>query len=188
MTVLGVIADTHIPDRKAFLHPEVLPIFQKAGVSMILHAGDVSTPKVLQQLNQIAPVHTVRGNRDFFQRKNLPKTLELEIEGWKIGVAHGYENLKHYLFAKLINPIDGPGFEYYQPYLAKEFSKMQVIVFGHIHRPINQWINGQLYFNPGSASVPKVPIPPSIGLLHVQKGEICAEHIRLAHFSKKITL
>jgi predicted phosphodiesterase len=66
MTILGVLADTHIPDRVPGLNPRVLKIFQQARVSEILHAGDVSIPQVLEELRQVAPVSVVQGNRDFF--------------------------------------------------------------------------------------------------------------------------
>ena len=56
MTTLGVIADTHVPDRRPDLDPQILPIFLQAKVQTILHAGDVSSQKVLDQLSQIAPV------------------------------------------------------------------------------------------------------------------------------------
>ena len=64
MIRLGVISDTHIPDRARRLNERVIPVFREAGVSAILHAGDVSTPRVLKQLEEVAPVYATRGNRD----------------------------------------------------------------------------------------------------------------------------
>ncbi len=64
MTTLGLISDTHIPDRAAELNPRVLQIFEEARVSQILHAGDIMNQTVLDELAQVAPVQAVCGNRD----------------------------------------------------------------------------------------------------------------------------
>jgi putative phosphoesterase len=90
MTTLGVIADTHIPDRAKQLNPRVFEIFTQAGVKTILHAGDVSTPRVLEELAQIAPVYAVRGNRDIFYLRNLPLQVRFSMDGVSIAMAHGH--------------------------------------------------------------------------------------------------
>ena len=69
-----MVADTHVPDRLARLPSGLAAAL--AGVDAILHAGDVTTGPVLDQLNTIAPVHAVRGNRDFFLRLPLDRVLE----------------------------------------------------------------------------------------------------------------
>ena len=74
---LGVISDTHVPDRVRQLDPQAFGIFQAAGVQAILHAGDVSGPQLLAQLEQIAPVYAVKGNRDFLWLPHLPAELRL---------------------------------------------------------------------------------------------------------------
>ena len=79
---IGVIADTHIPDRLPKLHPGILDLLQKHGVSQILHAGDICTPRVLDELAQIAPVMAVKGNRDFIFNDNLPLVQHLQVKGW----------------------------------------------------------------------------------------------------------
>ena len=62
---LGVVADTHIPDRVRSLHPDLLPGLKAANAEVILHAGDICSPVVLAELSQVAPVVAVRGNRDW---------------------------------------------------------------------------------------------------------------------------
>jgi hypothetical protein len=59
---IGVLADTHIPDRAKELHPDIIPIFQQHEVDRIIHAGDICVPSVLEQLTKVAPVDAVRGN------------------------------------------------------------------------------------------------------------------------------
>ena len=81
MITLGVLADTHVPDRVTQLNRRVLEIFQRAEVNAILHAGDVSIPRVLEELKQVAPVHAVQGNRDIFYLRQLPMRIELNFEG-----------------------------------------------------------------------------------------------------------
>ena len=88
-SIIGVLADTHIPDRSRRLNPKIADIFRAAKVELILHAGDISIPRVLRKLEEIAPVHAVRGNRDLFWSANLPMHRVLEIEGNKIGMTHG---------------------------------------------------------------------------------------------------
>ncbi len=62
---VGVVADTHVPDRAIDIHPALIPQLKAAGVQRILHAGDVCAPSVLEQLGEIGPVTAVRGNRDW---------------------------------------------------------------------------------------------------------------------------
>ena len=65
MITLGVVADTHVPDRARQINPDLLRVLRQAQVQAILHAGDVCSQVVLDQLGQIAPVYAVRGNRDW---------------------------------------------------------------------------------------------------------------------------
>jgi predicted phosphodiesterase len=64
--VIGVVADTHVPDRVNALHPDLLQELATREVDYIFHAGDCSTSCVLDELRAIAPVFAVAGNRDWF--------------------------------------------------------------------------------------------------------------------------
>lgn len=90
MGVLGVLSDTQVPDRAPRLAPEVLEIFQAAGVTAILHAGDVSSTGVLEELRTVAPVYAVGGKRDWYRLRSLPARLDLTFEEIKIGLTHGH--------------------------------------------------------------------------------------------------
>lgn len=171
MLTLGVIADTHIPDRKRSLDDRVMPIFEAAKVTAILHAGDVSTPRVLRQLEEVAPVHAVRGNRDWVALRNLPLRLELTFGGIQIGMAHGHGRLMNYIVDRADYMVRGYRLEMFLPRLRQAFPNVQIIVFGHIHRPLNIFSNGVLLFNPGSPHFSDVKLnAPSVGLLHIHSG------------------
>ena len=152
MLAIGVIADTHIPDRASHLHPKALATLQEAGVAAILHAGDICSSKVLDQLDAIAPVHAVQGNRDMWRLSHLPMNLSLEFEGVQIGMTHGHGGLVNYLSQKLSYFIAGYQVAKFQAGLRREFPQAKVIVFGHTHRSENTWAQGVLLFNPGPAS------------------------------------
>ena len=171
MLTLGVIADTHVPDRARCLEQRAIDVFESAGVAAILHAGDISIRRVLEQLGELAPVHAVRGNRDWAALNKLPFTQKLEYEGVKIGLMHGHGRLNEYLVDRVNYLARGYRLEMFQPRLAASFPRARVIVFGHTHRPLNQWINGVLLFNPGSPHFPDLKsIAPSVGLLHLGAG------------------
>lgn len=184
---LGVIADTHIPDRARRLPEKVLAVFQQADVQTILHAGDVSVPNVLAQLASLAPVHAVRGNRDWWRLHHLPANLVLDFHGTKIGLTHGYGDLSLYLGDKLHLLLKGvPRFEVFERRALRTFTGVQVVVFGHIHHPVNRFVDGVLLFNPGS---PCCPIPggqaPTVGLLHIQSdGKVSGEIVSLGDVSR----
>jgi putative phosphoesterase len=170
MTVLGVISDTHVPDRVPELDPQVVRTFREASVSAILHAGDVSVPRVLEELGQMAPVYAVRGNRDIFYLRKLPLKIELTIAGVSIGMAHGHGGFARYTLDKMQRAVEGRYAEKYLRRLLTEFPNAEVIVFGHLHVPCSFHLEGKLLFNPGSTSYPYPRnYPGSFGLLHLDQ-------------------
>lgn len=178
---IGLIADTHVPDRKRELDRRVLPLFAAAGVSAILHAGDICVPRVLAELGELAPVTAVRGNRDLFALRRLPAQLELEFGGVRVGLAHGHLNWRSYARDKLRFLLRGPqSFEFFANRVAAQFSEVDVIVFGHNHEPMVKVIDGKLVVNPGSACCQVLPErTPSVGLLHIEDGAARAEIVYL---------
>jgi len=172
MTTLGVLADTHIPDRRPQLNPQVIQRFRKAGVAGILHAGDVSVPRVLKELEQVAPVYAVQGNRDIFYLRNLPMQIRLTFFGISIGMAHGHGTLSRYVTDRIHRRVYGRMVERYFKRMLQTFSDVDVIVFGHLHMPFNLHLEGKLLFNPGSTSSPwPKDAPATYGLLHLENGK-----------------
>jgi putative phosphoesterase len=180
MQTIGVIADTHIPDRSREIPPQALEVFRKAQVSQIIHAGDISVKSALIPLQEIAPVTAVRGNRDLLFFEGLPYTRTITVEQVPIGVTHGHGSWPRYIrdrFLLVFGLIKK--FSYYESIARDLLPDARVVVLGHNHAPANYWLEGQLIFNPGSPAHPNPAIPnlePSVGLLHVDghnvEGEI----------------
>lgn len=176
---LGVIADTHIPDRAKALPLTALDLFSKRGVSAILHTGDLSTMGVVRQLEEIAPTHAIRGNTDLLLIGQLPYVRRLEFGGVSIGMSHGHGNWFRYIPDKINFLINGPKkFSYYEENARAQVPACQVVVCGHTHVPANYWKEEQLIFNPGSPTVPAKYVPglqTSVGLLHIESGNVRGE-------------
>jgi hypothetical protein len=159
----------------------VLSTFQQACPQAILHTGDVSTPLVLRQLEQVAPVFAVRGNRDIFLLRQLPLARRLSFHGAKIGLTHGHAPWRSYLLDRFYFKIHGYDHARLIPRLVALFPDVDVIIFGHGHLCLNEWRHRQLLFNPGSPHFPaKKGLDPSVGLLHITaQGEVHGEILYL---------
>ncbi|MEM5774078.1 MAG: metallophosphoesterase family protein [Anaerolineaceae bacterium] len=180
--VIGVVADTHVPDRIKNLHPDLMRVLEREGVSQILHAGDVSDQSVLDELGTLAPISAVQGNRDLLRNGNtLPKTLTLNVNGVKVGLMHGFGNFWLYLIEKFYFLTKGYQLAYYRRLGVKTFPDADIIVFGHTHRPENLQYDRHLIFNPGSAGMGGWGYPPSCGILRIAgDGSFRAETINLS--------
>jgi putative phosphoesterase len=180
MITLGIVSDTHVPDRARKLHPNLLTIFREARVTAILHAGDICTDVVINQLSEIAPVHAVLGNRDIFYLPHLPRRISLTYEGVSICLVHGHGRWYDYLLDKFYWLLKGMQVERYQQRVLRASGNAQVVIFGHLHRPITTWVSGKYLFNPGSACCPDATCPsPSVGLLHLENGRLVSGEIIL---------
>jgi putative phosphoesterase len=167
---VGVIADTHIPDRMRQLPADLPRLF--AGVAAILHAGDVTAPAVLDDLARIAPVHAVAGNADF-GRLRLPSDLTLEFEGVRIGLTHGHGGWRRYLWEKVMYAVGGYQGRRNAVLAQARFAGVKAVVFGHTHRPFNRLLNGVLAFNPGSVGPDYfAPYGAAVGLLTIEAGQV----------------
>ncbi|NSW53573.1 MAG: metallophosphoesterase family protein [Anaerolineae bacterium] len=185
---IGVLADTHVKDRVLQLHPQVIPLFKAQAVNLILHAGDVSTPGVIDQLAAVAPVHVVQGNADLLLGCHFPHQVLLEIEGVRIAMMHGQGSLLSYVRDRTISLLAGPtSFAYFEERVQRlSPQEADVIVFGHIHAALNRRQNGRLLFNPGSASLPIYKNrQPSIGILTVQDGQASGELLYLDYLEPR---
>ncbi len=161
-----------MPDRARGLRPEVFAIFERAGVAAILHAGDISRRSVLDELQEIAPVYAVRGNRDWGDLKSLPAELSLEFEGVRIGLMHGHGSLEVYLMDKVSSVFLGTQPERYLKRALSAFPGARVVIYGHTHIPVKRWVDGRLYLNPGSAAFPaKKVLATSVAILRIDPGK-----------------
>lgn len=108
---------------------------QLDGVDVILHAGDVCLPSVLDELAAYAPVHVVAGNNDGpeVEAWGAPETLEIELDGVRIAMIHD-SGQKQGRAARM----------------RRRFPEADLVVFGHSHIPWDTEENGQRLLNPGS--------------------------------------
>src|SRR6266581_9093487 len=85
-----VVSDTHIPTIATEMPRQLLDEAKDCG--MIIHAGDLVSRKILDELSAFAPVHAVRGNMDLPQiSPTLPQRQIVRVDGWRIGIVHGHE-------------------------------------------------------------------------------------------------
>jgi putative phosphoesterase len=128
------------------------------GSDHIIHAGDVGSPEILEQLAAIAPLTAVRGNVDHgaWSRK-LPETEVLELDGISIYVLHDLAQLD----------------------LKPEAAGFQVVISGHSHVPKQETRDGVLYLNPGSAGPRRFKLPLSVGRLLLETGSVWGEVLHL---------
>jgi len=174
MALIGIVADTHVPQRLAQLPDRLADALQ--GVDLILHAGDITSRQVLIDLGRIAPVQAVAGNADLVGH-GLPLTRLIEIEGRRIGLVHGHGGWAKYLTGKVRDRL-GYREEYYLKIVAESFgrvdaARIDAIVFGHTHRLFTEVRSGVLLFNPGPVAPDYYNTPgPQIGLLRVTPSAI----------------
>ncbi|MFA7294224.1 MAG: metallophosphoesterase family protein [Candidatus Omnitrophota bacterium] len=134
---IGVISDTHIADKDEHIPRIILDVFKQ--MDMVLHAGDMVDLRVIDELRSACPkVIAVAGNMDQEAVKNKYPVKEIiEVSGYKIGLMHGSGAPLN-----LIDLLKG----------AFKEDKPDIIVFGHSHKPMNEFIGNVLFFNPGSAT------------------------------------
>ena len=148
---IGIISDTH-----GLLRPEAVQALQ--GVQLIVHAGDVGSPGVLERLKAIAPVFAVRGNVDTQPwAKELPLTTVVETGAASFYVLHNLHELD----------------------LKPEGAKFDFVISGHTHEVEQREQNGVIYLNPGSAGPRRFHLPVTLALLELSAKPWRANVIRL---------
>jgi len=154
---VGVVSDTHIPDRARNLPSALLRGLQDDEVDLILHAGDISVPRVLDELGEIAPVLAVKGNRDLLFGEELPLVRVLEINGFVVMLTHGHMGLASYWMDKFQHLMWGYRSDRYINRLINAAPNASVYIFGHSHKSEEIHIDEKLFFNPGSATFSMPP-------------------------------
>jgi putative phosphoesterase len=149
--IVGVISDTH-----NLLRPEALAAL--AGSDLIIHAGDVCSAQILEELKIIAPIVVVRGNNDTGAwAENIAEAETVKFGEISIFVIHDLKKM-------LINPA---------------VSGFKVVISGHSHKPSIENRGGILYLNPGSAGRRRFKLPVSVARLKISEKGVKAEIIEL---------
>lgn len=138
MKRIGVLSDTH-----GKLREEVVEILRECDV--ILHAGDINTPKVVEALREIAPLYIVRGNADKEWAEEIPETLSEEICGLQIFMVHNKKQIP------------------------KDTGDYDLVVFGHSHKYEERKEGNCLYLNPGSCGPRRFSQPVTMAVLEVEE-------------------
>jgi putative phosphoesterase len=153
---IGVVADTHVGEHLPRLPPEVPDLL--GGVDLILHAGDICEPAVLDELGELAPVVAVRGNHDDLPGvAQLPRDIVVRVGDVRIGLTHGTRRSAVELSSGLLSLVVGRplllGFDHT---MLRRFRDVDCIVVGHLHTPIDTEIDGVRLFSPGAVYVPEL--------------------------------
>ena len=148
---VGVISDTH-----GLVRAEAVEALRGAG--LIIHAGDVGGPEVLEALRAVAPVVAVRGNNDRGAwAEELPEYEAVEVGGTFVYVLHDLKELD----------------------IAPAAAGFRVVVRGHSHKPLAEERRGVLYLNPGSAGPRRFTLPVTVARMRVDGDDVSAEIINL---------
>ena len=153
---VGLISDTH-----GLLRPEALVALR--GSDLIIHAGDVGTPEIIEKLRAIAPVVAVRGNIDKdVWASRLPSTAIVEAGSALIYVLHDIAQLD-------LDPTASP---------------FNAVISGHSHKPGHTERNGVMYVNPGSAGPRRFQLPITVARLDLRSPPWRVEFIDLSDLEK----
>ncbi len=150
-----VLADTHAPRRWKSCPPQVASHLRRADV--ILHAGDVCTSAVLDEIAQYAPVHAVRGNNDGpdVAAWGAPDVAELDLGGVRVAMLHDSGQAAGRLRR-----------------MGSRFPDADLVVFGHSHIPLDQSAGGVRVFNPGSPTDRRRQPRGTLGVLRIEEARL----------------
>ena len=153
---IGLLSDTHIPEAP-ILFPEILDAFH--GVDLILHAGDIIMPRVLDDLETVAPVIAAQGNHDLHitDDPRIKPVQLLDLEGFQVAIVHYFDPSSAGLERLRNRHLEG--------------APLDVVVHGDTHFERIDMIDGVLCVNPGSATLPHnfSPRLGHIGFLTLQR-------------------
>jgi hypothetical protein len=151
-TIIGLISDTH-----GLMRAKALTALK--GSDLIIHAGDVGKPGIIEQLRAVAPVVAVRGNIDKGAwASQLPMTAVVEARSARIYVLHDIQQLD----------------------LAPATAEFNIVVSGHSHKPSRTERSGVVYVNPGSAGPRRFQLPITVARLDLRRSPWSVEFIDLS--------
>ena len=147
---LAILSDTH-----GLLRPQVVEHLKTADA--ILHGGDINKPAIVEQLQQYAPLHIVRGNNDKEWAEDIPHDLTVTLEGITFFMVHNKKEV----------PAD--------------LSGVDVVVFGHSHKYVQEEKGGVLWLNPGSCGPRRFHQEITMMMAELEDGKLQVEKIIIPH-------
>jgi putative phosphoesterase len=155
-----VVSDTHAPRRWKACPPAVAARLR--GADLILHAGDVCTATVLDELAGYAPVRAVLGNNDGpdVAAWGAPPVLEFDVGGVPTAMIHDSGDRQGRLRR-----------------LGRRFPGARLVVFGHSHIPLHERDGELRIFNPGSPTDRRRQPQGTIGVLRIEDGRVLSAEI-----------
>jgi len=155
-----VLSDTHAPRHWKSCPPAVAERLRRADA--ILHAGDVCTAEVLDELAGYAPVHAVLGNNDEADVAawGIAPTLEIELGGLRVAMIHDSGQATGRLRR-----------------MRRTFPGAALVVFGHSHIPLDESDGVLRIFNPGSPTDKRRQPHGTLGLLRIESGRLLEARI-----------
>ena len=158
MTVLGIVSDTHLPRFGSALPRALEAGLREAGVERILHCGDMTDLLAVELFERIAPVDAIAGNNDGREiRERYGRKKILSIDDVRVGLIHGDA---------------GPHAAPRNAFEAFANESVDVICFGHSHRPLHERRGEVLLLNPGSPTDKRMNPRYSYATLRLDSGRI----------------
>ena len=153
--VIAVISDTHLPRGRRRLPDRCVERIRAA--DLLLHAGDVSSAEVLEEIASIGPpVRAVHGNVDSDElRARLPEALTVEAGGARLVMVHDAGPARRRLER-----------------LRARFPDADAVVFGHSHIPVHEERDGFQIFNPGSPTDRRRQPAHTMGVARAERGRL----------------
>ena len=144
-----------LSDTHGLLRPQVVEHLKTADA--ILHGGDINKPAIVEQLQQYAPLYIVRGNNDKEWAEGIPHNLTVTLEGVTFFMIHNKKEV----------PAD--------------LSGVDVVVFGHSHKYVQEEKDGLLWLNPGSCGPRRFHQEITMMMVKIEDGTIQVEKIEIPH-------
>ena len=144
-----------LSDTHGLLRPEVAELLKTADA--ILHGGDINKPGIVEQLEQYAPLYVVRGNNDKEWAEDIPHDLTVTLGGVTFFMVHNKKEV----------PAD--------------LSGVDVVVFGHSHKYVQEEKDGRLWLNPGSCGPRRFHQEITMMVAQAENGQLRVEKITIPH-------
>ena len=175
---VGLIADTHMPGSIKRLWPQVYAAF--SNVDCILHAGDLHIPEVIDELDRLAPTFVCRGNGDRgVVHEKLKDSWVGSLAGVQVGLTHKFPTPRRATPESLQQKLDS------------HFPEVvpQVLIYGHTHLAEVHQVEGRIYINPGSPTLPnnQSTRPGTIGILRINNRRITVELFQISERGLTLT-